>query len=249
MAPAFFVTGSDTGVGKTVLAGWLVRRLVELGWRTTGLKPIASGGRDDALALLASAGAGRTLDEVNPWHFSQPVAPVLAARLDRRRVRLATVARWIAAVRRGWEATVVEGAGGLLSPLGEGFDNRDLLSSMRGAAVAVVVCPNRLGVVNQARLVLEALPAARRAAARLALMNQARPDSSAGGNARLIAGYWPNRFTAELPWRDDWNAAGLDAELRGALDRLLPPRLRREPVGLGAARRLRPEGAAAIVRK
>lgn len=178
-----FVTGSDTGAGKTVLAALLTRYLRERGVRVAGLKPICSGGRTDARALHLAAGRVLPLDTVNPWHFRSPLAPLLAARRENRRVRLREVVASIRRVIQEFDCVVIEGAGGLLSPLGEGFNSRDLLCAL--AATPLVVCPNRLGAVNQALLVLEALPRelARRARVILSTFNA---DSSSPANLRLL---------------------------------------------------------------
>lgn len=180
----YVITGTDTGVGKTVVACWLTAWARARGRKVMALKPVASGGREDARALRAVLGEAVSLDVVNPWHFRRPLAPLLAARLEGRRVRKGAVLAWVRRLRRRHEVLVVEGAGGLLSPLGEGWSTRDLVACLR--AVPVVVCPNRLGAVNQVRLVLAALP---RGAARQAVvvLNAAgRADASAFANAELL---------------------------------------------------------------
>lgn len=185
MKPRFiFVTGSDTGVGKTVFAALLVRHLRESGVRVAGLKPICSGGRSDARALRAAAGNVLTLDEVNPWHFRDALAPVLAARKENRRVRLREVVAHIQRVAKGFDCVVVEGAGGLLSPLGVDFDSRDLLCAL--SAKPLVVCANRLGAVNQALLVLEALPRALANQAHV-ILSTVKPDGASAGNVQLLS--------------------------------------------------------------
>ncbi len=154
------------------------------GWRVLAVKPVASGGRGDARALRAALGGAVSLDAVNPWHFRRPLAPVLAARLEGRRIRKGPVLAWLRRLRRRCDFLVVEGAGGLLSPLGEGWSTRDLVAGLR--AVPVVVCPNRLGAVNQVRLVLAALPrgAARRAV--VVLNATGTSDASAPANGKLL---------------------------------------------------------------
>lgn len=178
-----FVTGSDTGVGKTVLAALLTRHLRASGCRVAGLKPICSGGRGDARALRQAAGNVLSLDEVNPWHFRAPLAPLLAARKEGRRVRLREVVAQIRRLACRFDVVVVEGAGGLLSPLGEDFDSRALLHALR--ARPIVVCANRLGAVNQALLVLEALPRSLAIPARVVL-SAVSADSSRAANVRLL---------------------------------------------------------------
>ena len=118
-ANAFFITGTDTGVGKTVLTALLTRHLREHGVNAVALKPVCSGDRADARALHAASAGALTLDEINPWHFRAPIAPLLAARRERRRVGLADVLAHVRAMQKRFDVVLIEGAGGLLSPLGE----------------------------------------------------------------------------------------------------------------------------------
>lgn len=178
------ITGSDTGVGKTVLCALLARHLADAGHDVAALKPICSGGRGDARLLHAALSGKLPLDIINPWHFRAPVAPVLAARREGVALKLDTVRRHIASVARHHVVTLVEGAGGLLSPLGECFDTRDLIRSLR--ATPVIVCPNRLGAVNQAALVLDALPAAARRRALVVLVDTQPRDAASRDNAKLL---------------------------------------------------------------
>jgi len=195
----FFVTGTDTGVGKTVFAALLTRELRQLGCRVVALKPICSGNRDDARQLHTAAGKVLSLDEVNPWHFRAPLAPVLAARKERKRVRLAQVVRHIQKVSARFELTIVEGAGGLLSPMGEDFDSQSLIVALK--AKPIIVCPNKLGAVNQVRLVLEALPKALAKRARVVLVNPPRPDAASRTNRQLLSEFFTVKQIYEMPWK------------------------------------------------
>jgi len=93
---------------------------------------------------------------------------------------------------------LVEGAGGLLSPLGEDFDSRDLLVALR--ATPVVVCPDRIGAVNQVRLTLAALPRAAGNRARVVFRSPPKPDPATGANAALLAEYFDGKRIFGLPW-------------------------------------------------
>ena len=89
MAAKFiFVTGTDTGVGKTLLTGLLVAHLLNSGKRAIALKPFCSGGMDDVEFLYAMQGGAVAREEINPFYFPEPVAPLVSARLHRRRIRL-----------------------------------------------------------------------------------------------------------------------------------------------------------------
>jgi dethiobiotin synthetase len=193
-----FITGTDTGVGKTVLASLLTRCLREQGVKVGALKPLCSGGRTDARALREAAGGVLAMNEVNPWHFRAPLAPLLAARRDGARLTKEAVLRHVRRVCRQFEVTVVEGAGGLLSPLGEDFDARDLIAALR--AETLVVCPNRLGAVNQARLVMAALPPRARSRASVVLVNPPRPNAASRTNPGLLAEWIGRRRVYVLRW-------------------------------------------------
>jgi dethiobiotin synthase len=193
-----FITGTDTAVGKTVFAAQMTKRLRERGVRVAALKPISSGSRSDARLLCRVAGNVLPLDEVNPWHFRAPIAPVLAARSERKRVTLPEVLAHIRRVAKDFESVVVEGAGGLLSPLGEGFDSRDLIVSL--CAEAIIVTPNRLGAVNQVRLVLAALPPAIAARARIVLVQPRRPTAASRVNPKLLREFVNRGRISSMPW-------------------------------------------------
>ena len=193
-----FITGTDTGVGKTVLTALLTRFLREQGINAAALKPVCSGSRSDARALHAAMDGKLTLDEINPWHFRAPVAPLLAARREKTRVRLPAVLTHARAIQKRFDVVLVEGAGGLFSPLGEGFHSGDLIASLR--ATPVIVGSNSLGVVNLLRLTLHALPPPARAAARIVLMSPATPDAATRSNALLLGEFCRQTSVFTLPW-------------------------------------------------
>jgi dethiobiotin synthetase len=194
----FFITGTDTGVGKTVLTALLTRHLRERGVNAAALKPICSGGRDDARALHAAMNGALTPDEINPWHFRAPIAPLPAARRERRRVTPADVLAHIRMMQRRFDVLLVEGAGGLLSPLGGNFDSRDLIAALR--ATPIIVCPNRLGAVNQVLLTLAALPRSASCRAHVVLMSPSKPDASTSTNVSLLAEFLDAKRIFCLPW-------------------------------------------------
>ena len=194
----FFITGTDTGVGKTVLTGLLARYLRTRGIRVAALKPICSGGREDAEWLRAAIGGDLGLIEINPWHFRAPLAPLLAARKEKRRLKLAQVTDQVRRIQKRFPTALVEGAGGLLSPLGEDFDSRDLIVALK--AMPVVVCPNRLGAINQTLLVLAALPGALARRAHVVMITPSSPTAASRSNPRLLAEKLGERRIHVLPW-------------------------------------------------
>jgi dethiobiotin synthetase len=215
------VTGTDTGVGKTVLTALLVRRWRELGVAARALKPLCSGGRDDARVLREAQGGDLSLDTVNPWHFRSALTPLVAAEREGRTVALRDVVRELERARVGCDVLVVEGAGGLLSPLGRDFDSRTLIRAMD--AKPVVVAANRLGCLSQVFLLLEGLGQVGTSAP-VVLMQPLRTSLAARTNRDLLRERLGPDRVLEVPWlRAGWKAAWKGAWVDG-LDRLLSTR-------------------------
>ena len=157
-AGGVFVTGTDTGVGKTVATCALVRGLRARGIDAGAMKPIETGVGDagpmDALALRAAAGGGDALDDVCPQRFALPAAPTAAARAEGRAVDLAAVDAAYRRLRMRHAWLAVEGAGGLLVPAADGVTMADLAARL--GLPLLVVCRAALGTLNHTRLSLEA---------------------------------------------------------------------------------------------
>jgi dethiobiotin synthetase len=176
--PDLLVTGTDTGVGKTVIAAALALARRGRGLRVAAYKPVESGVADgapsDAAVLAAACGAGELLSEP-VLQLGEALAPAVAA--DRAGIALATdtIEERIAAMRsRGW-SLIVEGAGGLLVPLTWGYTALDLAE--RAKLAAVVVARAGLGTLNHTRLTVDALTR-RGIPVRAVVLNQrsGRPD-------------------------------------------------------------------------
>lgn len=192
-----FITGTDTSVGKTVLTTLLSKFLRERGVNVGALKPICSGNRGDAQKFFAAMNGSLTLDEINPWHFRSPVAPLLAARCENTKVKFSQVLAHVRVMQKRFDVLLVEGAGGLLSPLGENFDSRDLIATLR--ATPIVVGQNRLGAVNQILLTLESLPRNAAVKARVVLMSPKKTDVPTNSNATLLAEFFDAKRIFLLP--------------------------------------------------
>ena len=215
------ITGTDTGVGKSVLTALLTHHLRRSA-TVAPLKPICSGGREDARLLRAASGGGLTLDQINPWHFRAAVAPLLAARQENERVNLRDVVACVHRTALKFQFVLVEGAGGLLSPLGEGFSTRELISAL--GAEAIVVARNQLGVVNHVRLTLESMPRLLAARARIALMSPKKLDGAARTNAALLSEFVDSTHIVSVPWLPSLRSlesAAVKPPMHAALDDLL----------------------------
>lgn len=194
----WFITGTDTGVGKTLLACWLIRHLRDAGVAVAPLKPVCSGGRGDAQRVREASGGALTLDEINPWHFRAPLAPALAAQREQQGVRRTQALARVRRMQRRFQVVLIEGAGGLLSPLGKDFDSRDLIVALR--ATPLVVCPNRLGAINQCLLVLDALPRGLSRQAQVVLMSPRHPCAASRSNPQLLGELIGAGRVHVLPW-------------------------------------------------
>lgn len=160
MARGYFVTGTDTGVGKTYVSCLLVRALVGAGLKVAVMKPVAAGlepdGSNEDVRLLSVASnvlADRA--DVNPYAFAPPVAPHIAAELAGVSVQLDRIQRAYANLQRQSDVVVVEGAGGLLVPLNSELDMSAIPLQLDLPVVLVVGM--RLGCLNHALLTVEAI--------------------------------------------------------------------------------------------
>jgi dethiobiotin synthetase len=155
---SFFITGTDTGVGKTWFTCWLVRTWRARGVAAAALKPISTGDREDALLLRAASCEVLALDEINPIHFRDPLAPLLAARAENRSIDFPALNRAIEALRARFSHLAVEGVGGWRVPLAPGYEVRDWARDL-GLPV-VVVARGTLGTLNHTLLTVESISSA-----------------------------------------------------------------------------------------
>jgi dethiobiotin synthetase len=150
-----FITGTDTDVGKTFVGALIARCLYEQGHRVGVYKPAASGctvcdgnlESDDARILWTAAGSPGSLAEVCPQAFAAPIAPHLAARAEGRTLDAGLLRRGVDVWLRSSDVVLVEGAGGLMSPLGDDEYVADLAYDL--GFPLLVVAPIRVGAINQ----------------------------------------------------------------------------------------------------
>ncbi len=205
MARGIFITGTDTGVGKTVVATALLRALAGAGCRAVGMKPVAAGlalGKTvhgDALALIAAGNVAAAPADVNPFVFAPPIAPELAARAAGATIDFDRIAAAYARLATMANAIVVEGAGGALVPLGRGTDMLDIPARL-GLPVLLVV-GIRLGCLNHALLSALAISAR---GLRLAgwVANRIDVDMREGdANVAALVDRLPAPLCADFAWR------------------------------------------------
>lgn len=160
---SFFVTGTDTGVGKTFASTVLLHALRTQGQRAMGMKPVASGceytpqgwRNEDALALQAASDPRPPYDDLNPVALPEPLAPEIAAREAGMDIRLSSLLAAFVRLRAQADVVVVEGVGGWAAPLSSTLDQHHLVRALELPVVMVVGL--RLGCLNHARLTARAI--------------------------------------------------------------------------------------------
>jgi dethiobiotin synthetase len=195
-----FVTGTDTGVGKTLLTALLLFHLRQRPGRTLAMKPFCSGGLDD-VRLLQSLQPGELSDtEMNPFYFEQPVAPLAAVKRRQKPVRINAVVDAIRSVQAKCDQLLIEGSGGLMVPLGQGYTVADLIAKLD--CCVVIVARNRLGTINHTLLSVHALKANGIKANKMTvvLMDVRKPDLSARRNAGLISRFVKPILVLSIPF-------------------------------------------------
>jgi dethiobiotin synthetase len=231
------ITGTDTGAGKTILGAALLAAMAATGERVRAHKPVLTGLDESGLdgwppdhELLAAA-AGMHAEEVAPLRYGVAASPQLAAALAGERIE---PARLVAAARatRGEHTLIVEGVGGLLTPLADRFSVRELAAAL--ALPVLIAARPSLGTINHTLLTLEAARAASldvRAIvltpwpARPSVLERSNRETIARVGAVAVAGLGPVRAPkprelaragARLPWRE-WLAAPAASELSALL--------------------------------
>jgi dethiobiotin synthetase len=180
MKKIIFVTGTDTGVGKTVLTGLLLAHLRGQGCDALAMKPFGSGGRGDARLLLGLQKGCLMLDEVNPYYYDKPVTPAAAP----NPVAFKDVVSRISALSDRCQVLLVEGAGGLLSPLGKNYSARELISELE--CQPIIVSRNRLGTINHTLLTVEAMQSVVKEQFAVVLIDSGKPDASSSTNGKIL---------------------------------------------------------------
>ena len=159
----FFITGTDTGVGKTLITTALIKLLVQQGNKVVGMKPVSCGCRqvggqwqhDDALAMMAASNVKLPYETVNPYAFEPAIAPHLAAQLAGETISLSLVHGQFRGLSGAADKIIVEGAGGWLVPINNEESMADL-AVVLGLPVILVV-GLRLGCLNHALLTVQSI--------------------------------------------------------------------------------------------
>ncbi len=205
---SLFITGTDTGVGKTYITVRLLHLLRASGVQCAGMKPICCGDRRDAEALLAAGSDGLDIDDINPVWLKTPAAPIVGSLLEKVAIDVERIRAAFHVLQGRVEQVIVEGIGGWLVPIRSDYFVGDLAAAMK--LDVLVVAQNRLGCLNHAALTVRSVAAHRLRCVGLVLNSgEAPPDIAASTNADilkrildvpLLAGLGEN--LTELP--EDW---------------------------------------------
>jgi dethiobiotin synthetase len=156
---SLFITGTDTGVGKTHTAIHLLRLLRASGTRCVGMKPICCGDRRDAELLLAAGSEGLRIEEINPVWLKTPAAPLVGSLTEGVNIDIERILAVFRALQNRVEHVLVEGVGGWLVPIRRDYFMSDLAVDM--ALPVLVAAQNRLGCLNHTALTVRSIAAHR----------------------------------------------------------------------------------------
>lgn len=208
------ISGNDTGVGKTHVTGLLARRLSADGLRVRIVKIVETGATaNSGDAATAAKASGASVEALTLFSFRAPLAPLQAAALENRPLNFRVILDAVARLDHSADVTLLEGAGGLAVPLdANSSDWADLARELRVAATLLVV-QDRLGAINQARL-LAAYAQNRRVPAPAWVLNAPAPVAPEVAHANRLA-----LADGPLPLFDAGQAKSLDALIR----KIFPP--------------------------
>lgn len=226
MGKAFFVTGTDTEVGKTLVTSALLRGAADRGLATLGMKPLAAGSmdsdssvNDDAVQLMESSSIKLPYQQINPVLLQAPVAPHIAAEQEGKRLSVDRLSGYCRGLRmQRSDLMLVEGAGGWRVPLNGRETLADLAVSLQLPVILVVGM--RLGCLNHGILTAEAI---RNDGLPLAgwVANFVAPMAAAEGNLQALEQHIPAPCLGVIPYQENVEPGVVIAHLDQGMDYLL----------------------------
>ena len=154
MTRGFFITGTDTEIGKTAVTAGLATAFKQRGLNVGVMKPVAAGSRADAIMLQQSAGVSDTIQEINPIYLQNPLSPNVAAQIESKPLNIDDITTHYEQLKKRHNIMLIEGVGGLLVPLLEDFSVADLITQIN--LPIIIVARAALGTINHTLLTIEA---------------------------------------------------------------------------------------------
>lgn len=161
MHKGIFITGTDTGVGKTFVAVGLINALKEKGFNVCPMKPVETGCRTkkgklipkDTMSLIKASGIKEAIDVINPYRFKHPLAPSIAAELEKKSIKKEKIFSAYNYLSKKYDITIIEGAGGIMAPLYKKYLFLDFISDIN--LPIIIVSRPGLGTINHTLLTIE----------------------------------------------------------------------------------------------
>ncbi|MDP3296829.1 MAG: dethiobiotin synthase [Thermodesulfovibrionia bacterium] len=160
MHKGIFITGTDTGVGKTFVAVGLINALKEKGFDVCPMKPVETGCRtkkgklipEDTMNLIKASGIKEAVDVINPYRFKHPLAPSVAAELERKLIKKEKIFSAYNYLSKKYDITIVEGAGGIMAPLYKKYLFLDFIKDLK--LPVIIVSRPGIGTINHTLLTI-----------------------------------------------------------------------------------------------
>ena len=185
-------------MGKTVFTALLLLHLRLNNVKAVALKPFCSGDRKDVELLQSIQPGELSIDEVNPYFYSQPVAPLTAAKGKLKRLSLKQIRKKIELVAEKADLLLIEGAGGVLVPVSKNLSIADVISDLK--CEVFLVSRNKLGTLNHTLLSVEALKKRGIKRITIILMDTEKLDLSSRTNETILASLLPKNSIFRIPW-------------------------------------------------
>ncbi|MBI4825919.1 MAG: dethiobiotin synthase [Nitrospirae bacterium] len=225
----FFITGTDTGVGKTFVAAGIIRALTLMGYSACPVKPVETGCAMrggvlvpvDALELLEASGLSEPLDIVNPYRFRHALAPSVAAEEDNAVISKKKIIAFYNKLRKKYDFTIVEGSGGLMAPLYKKYLFINLIKEME--IPLIIVARPGLGTINHTLLTLKAARAEGITVTGVILNHskKAEKDMSVSSNPFMIKSIGKVNMLGEIPFSINSESVLIKDKFKNIVNNLL----------------------------
>ena len=159
----FFITGTDTNIGKTAITCTLIAKYIKEGFRVGGMKPVAAGCllengymiSEDVKRIIEVSNVDLNINEINPYSFEQPIAPHISFKKNKEEIDIHLIKKCLRSFENQTDYLFIEGVGGYAVPLTETFTTADLLEKLNIPVILVVGM--KLGCINHALLTVESI--------------------------------------------------------------------------------------------